>query len=104
MVTRKPHLWYLDVEDKARNQIRGLQSKERQAVFTAIRELLVEENPRYAYDTRKLVEKRFEGLWRKRQGDYRVFFAIETGHVVVDKFEYKGIVTIVEVLHRKDAY
>jgi mRNA-degrading endonuclease RelE of RelBE toxin-antitoxin system len=60
---RSPHLWHLEVEKRARDQIRRLQAKERQAVFQAIRELLIAENPQRANDVRKLVEKRFEGLW-----------------------------------------
>ena len=104
MTKRSSHLWYLEVEDRARDQIRGLQAKDRQAIFQGIRELLIAENPQRANDTRKLVEKRFEGLWRKRQGDYRIFFAVETGQITVDKFTYRGKVMIVEVLNRKEAY
>lgn len=104
MTPRRPHLWQLEVERKALDQIRELQPKDRAAVFQGIRELLIEENPRAASNTRKLVEKRFEGLWRKRQGNYRIFFAVESGEVVVDNFNYRGKVIIVEVVDRKDAY
>lgn len=104
MPSDNPHLWFLDVEDRALDQIRELTAKERQAIFRAIRELLTAENPYRANDVRKLVEKRFEGLWRKREGDYRIFFAVEAGQITVDKFTYWGKVVIVEVLNRKEAY
>lgn len=103
-MTSSSHRWYLEVDERARDQIGALSSSDRRAVFQSIRELLIAENPHLASNTRKLTEKRFEGLWRKRQGDYRIFFAIEVGKVIVDKFAYKGKVTIVEVVHRKDAY
>ncbi|MEO8396500.1 MAG: hypothetical protein ABI700_26135 [Chloroflexota bacterium] len=104
MAKHSPHLWHLEVEKRACDQIRDLTSKDRQAVFQGIRELLLAENPQRANDVRKLVEKRFEGLWRKREGDYRIFFALETEAITIDKFTYRGKVIIVEVLNRKEAY
>ncbi|MBI1260038.1 MAG: hypothetical protein GC204_21425 [Chloroflexi bacterium] len=104
MASHSPHLWHLEVEKRARDQIRDLPSKDRRAVFQGIRELLIAENPQRVNDVRKLVEKRFEGLWRKREGDWRIFFALEPGEITVDKFTYRGKVIIVEVLNRKEAY
>lgn len=104
MPTHRSHQWYLEVDEKAREEIRELPANVRRTVFEGIRELLIEDNPTLASNTRKLVEKRFEGLWRKRQGDYRIFFAIDAQRIVVDKFSYRGKVIVVEVLNRKDAY
>jgi hypothetical protein len=67
-MTRNSHQWYLEVTEKARDQIRELPVKDRLAIFEAIRELLVEENPRFAIGTRKLVEKRFGRVVAKTAG------------------------------------
>jgi mRNA-degrading endonuclease RelE of RelBE toxin-antitoxin system len=51
------------------------------ATFRAIAALLLAENPSAVAGVKKLVEKRFDGMWRQRQGDYRIFFEIEPGDV-----------------------
>jgi mRNA-degrading endonuclease RelE of RelBE toxin-antitoxin system len=78
--------------------------QDRRRVFQSIRELLLADNPKALSDVKKLVEVRFEGLWRKRQGDYRIFFTIDVSETIYQGFTYKGVVTIRAVLHRSKAY
>lgn len=99
------HLWFLQVTEHAREDIRNLPtSKQRLAVLAAIAELLKADNPTTSLGVRKLIGERFSGLWRLRQGNYRIFFYIEHGELVDQKFAYKGTLTIVSVTDRKEAY
>lgn len=68
------HKWLLSFEDIVPEQLSDLPTKDRQAVFRSIAQLLQAENPASVQGVKKLIEKRFEGLWRQRQGDYRIFF------------------------------
>ena len=97
------HKWLLQVTDKARKQIRKSSSSDRMAIFGSIAELLESENPKAASDVKKLWGP-LEGQWRKRQGKYRIFFTLQPGEIVQDKFTYKGALTVEAVADRKEAY
>jgi mRNA-degrading endonuclease RelE of RelBE toxin-antitoxin system len=98
------HKWLLTFEAKVPDELSELPPKDRMAIFRSIAELLRSDNPSSVVGVKKLVEKRFEGLWRQRQGDYRIFFEIVSGEVVDQKFIYKGRLNIVSVVHRSQAY
>ena len=98
------HKWYLEVSKTARVQIDGLPLQDRMAVFRSLVEVLVAENPTTLPDVKKLVERKFEGQWRKRQGNYRILFSIESKEIVHEKYLYKGTVTVNSVVHRSKAY
>lgn len=99
-----PHQWHLEVTESAKRQIRKLPQQDRKAIFRGIKQLLSVENPTAIVGVKKLVGPEFEGLWRKRQGKYRIKFFLEVGEVIHNKFTYKGTVIIESVLDRKDAY
>ncbi|MBA3869183.1 MAG: hypothetical protein H0X30_08515 [Anaerolineae bacterium] len=82
------HKWLLTFEEKVPDELSELQS----------------ENPSSVLGVKKLIEKRFEGLWRQRQGDYRIFFEILSGEIIDKKFTYKGKLNIISVVHRSHAY
>lgn len=52
----------------------------------------------------KLREKRFKGLYRRRQGDYRILFEAQPGAIEHQKHVYKGSLWIVQIVPRRDAY
>jgi mRNA-degrading endonuclease RelE of RelBE toxin-antitoxin system len=99
------HKWHLEVTDSARKDIDNLPtSKDVLGVFASIRQLLISENPSMVPGVRKLVEKRFEGQWRQRSGDWRIFFIFDPTEVAFMKYTYKGTVTILGVVRRDRAY
>jgi len=98
------HRWLLSFDDIVPEQLSELSPKDRQAVFRSIAQLLRAENPASAQGVKKLVEKRFEGLWRQRQGDYRIFFRLTSGEITHQKFVYKGSLHLVAIRNRSDAY
>jgi len=98
------HKWLLTFEEKVPDDLSELPSKDRMVNFHSITELLVSDNPSGVTGVKKLVEKRFEGLWRQRQGDYRIFFEIVSGEIIDKNFTYKGKLHIVSIVHRSRAY
>lgn len=98
------HKWLLTFEPEIPNQLRNLPQKDRLAVFVAIAELLESDNPIAVHGVKKLIEKRFEGLGRQRQGNYRIFFELVSGEVSHQDFVYKGRLHLVTILHRSQAY
>ena len=98
------HSWWLTFEDVVPEQLSELTFKDRMAVFRAIAQLLEAENPAAVNGVKKLVEKRFEGLWRHRQGDYRILFTFNSTPIEHLKFWYKGTLHIVAFVHRSEAY
>src|SRR5258708_35277111 len=99
------HKWHLEVTSQAKDQIKALPtSRQRMAIFAAIRELLIAENPTTVPGVRKLVGAHFADQWRQRQGDYRIFFRVQHNEITHRQYSYKGIVTILKVIHRSRAY
>ncbi len=78
------------ISRKARRSIRKLAAKERPRMFEAIK--LLGENPRPT-GCKKI--RGAERTWRIRVGDYRILYDIE---------DQVRVVTIEQVVHRKDAY
>jgi mRNA-degrading endonuclease RelE of RelBE toxin-antitoxin system len=103
-MTMPTHQWHLEVTRTARKHLDELPLQDRMAVFRSLVEVLVAENPTSLPDVKKLVEKKFEGQWRKRQGNYRILFSIESKEIVHEKFTYKGTITVNSVVHRSKAY
>lgn len=98
------YLWYLEWSDEVSDQLSSLPQHDRMAVFGRIAALAFAENPFGVSGVEKLVEKRFEGLRRIRQGNWRIFFRIEPGEVTRQAFTYQGRLIIEAVKDRKDAY
>lgn len=89
----------------AQEQIDQLPPKDRMLIFEKIKDLLNAENPTdpdEVTDIKELSEPRYEGLWRKRAGNWRILYNREIGTVVFDKFEYKGRLLIVNVVNLRD--
>lgn len=82
-------MYKIDVRRLAQRRLDKLPESEFQAVIKAIKELALTPRP-------KGIEKvKTTGLWRIRQGDYRIVFAID------DK---EHIITVVRVGHRREIY
>jgi len=82
-------MYRIDIRRRAQRALDKLPKSDFQAVIEAIQNLTQIPRP-------KGIEKvKTTGLWRIRQGDYRIIFAIDdSGHVV----------TVVHVGHRREIY
>lgn len=94
------HQWLLRVTDQAQAQFDKLPSRNKMAIFNAVRELLEADNPLAVRGVVKVQER--EGVWRCRAGDYRSFFAIESTSVVHQKHEYKGTLFLLVIRKRNE--
>lgn len=90
--------------DDFREAIDKIPDKDRQLVFNKMRQLLEAENPRQLIGVKKLKEKRFEGTYRLRAGNYRILFQIDDGQVIHLEFEYKGTIHFFKIGNRRDIY
>ena len=98
------HNWLLTFDENVPLQLARLPPRDRMAVFRSIAHLLQAENPASVQGVKKLVEKRFEGLWRQRQGNYRIFFELHPGTTVHLSHTYTGRLHLVVIHHRSRAY
>jgi mRNA-degrading endonuclease RelE of RelBE toxin-antitoxin system len=98
------HKWLLSFENYIPEQLRKLPTKDRMAVFRAIAQLLLAENPASVSSVKKLTEKRFDGMLRQRQGDYRILFELQPGKIAHHDLAYKGKLHLVSIVHRSHAY
>lgn len=82
-------MYKIDVRPRAQRSLDKLPESDFQAVIEAIRNLAEAPRPRG-------IEKvKTTGLWRIRQGDYRIIYTID------DKARF---VTVVRVGHRREIY
>jgi len=70
-------------------------------VFRAIREMLNADNPLIASDVLKV--KKYKNVWRKRQGDYRILFTLDSTPVTHDKHTYKGTFHLITIRKRDES-
>ena len=99
---KRSHRWHFDFTERARKQLRTLSSADRMRVFRSIAELLKADDPGLVPGV-KAVKGR-EDVFRQRQGDYRIFFTLETGEIVVMGFTYKGTCYILAVEKHHEGY
>ncbi|MCP4488338.1 MAG: type II toxin-antitoxin system RelE/ParE family toxin [Gammaproteobacteria bacterium] len=86
-------MWTVEFDDAAARELRKLDRKVQQEILRYLRErIATEENPcRFG----KPLTRELAGLWRYRVRDYRVICHIE---------DYKLVVFVVRVAHRKNVY
>jgi mRNA-degrading endonuclease RelE of RelBE toxin-antitoxin system len=101
-MTKVRHKWFLGFDDHVPKQLTKYPASDRIAIFRAIAELLKADNPAAVPGVKKMVETQYAGLYRQRQGDYRILFAIEHGEIVHLKSAYKGRLYLDSVIHRRD--
>lgn len=82
-------MYEVELRRNAKKSLDGLQTQERHRIISAL--LNLEQEPRPIG-----VEKvRGTGLWRIREGDYRLVYHIDDG---------EKIITVVRIGHRRDVY
>ena len=82
-------MYKIDIRRRAQRGLDKLPESDFQAVIVAIKGLAQTPRP-------KGIEKvKTTGLWRIRQGDYRIIFAID---------DNEHLITIVRVGHRREIY
>lgn len=95
-----PPKWLLRITPDARRSLSNLPAKPHASVLKALDELLSSDNPYRARNTLKIEDS--EGLWRKRQGDFRLLFALNTQPITHEGVTYKGALTLVDVRKRDE--
>jgi len=82
-------MYKIELRRKAQNSLDKLPKNDFEAIISDVRKLA--DNPRP-----KGVEKiKIAGLWRIRQGDYRIVYAID---------DSQKLVTILRIGHRREIY
>jgi mRNA-degrading endonuclease RelE of RelBE toxin-antitoxin system len=97
--------WLLVIEDAAQEQVDELSHNDLMLVFDKLTELLNADNPtdkNEVTDVKRLKAPEYEGLWRKRAGDWRILYRVQPGHVIHLKWEYKGRLILAAVVNRRD--
>jgi mRNA-degrading endonuclease RelE of RelBE toxin-antitoxin system len=113
-VSPAPNLWRREVvaSDRAEKLLRNVQPKaevnvERlptkiaQGIIDTIIQMLFSENSLTLPNVIKVQGS--DNLWRRRKGDYRILFSLDTDPVVVDGIHYKGWLVIVTVRKRDES-
>jgi mRNA-degrading endonuclease RelE of RelBE toxin-antitoxin system len=96
------HQWFLRVTPRAQEHVDQLPtSKIRLAVFGCLREMLNADNPLALIDVEKV--QSMPGVWKRRQGDYRLFFSIDSQPVTDQRFSYKGTLILLMVRKRDES-
>ena len=91
------HKWLIEWTDNALDSLAGLAPKNRLRVFDIVAELAKAEDPTRVQGVGTLKAERDKGTWKRRKGDYRIFFMFETDEVVHLKFRYKGTLYILDI-------
>ena len=97
-----PHKWCLKFEDGFLDQFSNLDQKTKKIGYRQIQALLEADNP---YGLPKVLKVKSQGeLRRIRVGNYRLFFIIEDGEAICEKSIFQGVLWLVKIKDRKDAY
>ena len=99
MMRRPRQHWKIDAHATAWKQFNALTYPQKQGVFAALLPVLEANDPAHASGVRDLQGK-LAGYYRVRARDHRVIFEIRrtpTGR-------FRGIIYIIAILDRKDAY
>lgn len=71
------------------------------AIFRSIREMLQAENPLLVSDVLKV--RTYRNVWRRRQGNYRIFFTLNSQPVTHNEHQYKGIFYLLTIRKRDES-
>ena len=86
-------LWTVEFDDRARRELRKLDTPTQQTILRYLRERVAgSPDPR---QFGKPLRKKLAGLWRYRIGDYRLICRLEEGRLVV---------FVIRVGHRPEIY
>ena len=78
--------------DKAKKQLKKLDSSISKRILDYLEQLELIDNPR---SRGKALTSNLSGLWRYRVGDYRIFCRI---------YDDKLVITVIEIAHRSTIY
>lgn len=98
------HNYLGDYTESFRSELDNIPDKDKQLIFSKMRQLLEADDPRQVTGAKKLREKRFAGMYRLRAGNYRVFFQVIDKAVIHLDFQYRGTITFITVGNRSDIY
>jgi len=83
-------MYRVKMQRRARRSLERLPKKDHDSVLGAVKDLANNPRPR---DVAKI--KSAEGMWRVRQGDYRIVYDID---------DNQKIITVLDIDHRKQVY
>jgi mRNA-degrading endonuclease RelE of RelBE toxin-antitoxin system len=95
--------WFIDIDPKARRQLKKLPPKAQAGVLREINTLAAADNP-LALTKVKHVEGRQPKQYRRTAWPYRIFFRIESGVVIEANVQYKGLLIITGVYYQHEGY
>jgi len=96
--------WWLRLNRAVRDELRQLPASTRKTFFRQLRLLLEADDPYLLPFVEKLKDKRFEGVQRFRAGNFRVKFIVQAETIMRERHTYKGVLFIVAISDRKEAY
>ncbi|MGA2569019.1 MAG: type II toxin-antitoxin system RelE/ParE family toxin [Terracidiphilus sp.] len=85
--------WTVEFDDRARRELRKLDSSVQQEILRYLRERIAGSSDPKQFG--KPLRKNLAGLWRYRVGDYRLICRLEDDHFVV---------LVIKIGHRRDVY
>lgn len=104
-MSRNPaYQWLLIIEPPAQQIFDRLAPSVKRTIFRHLRDLLSADDPYSLPMVEMLKAVKFERTRKFRAGNYRVVFAIESGTFNHLKHEYKGVLYMLDIWERKDAY
>ena len=97
--------WHLIFTDEAREQIDALTREDMMLIFEKIADLANVHDPyslEEVTDIKKLRDRKYQGLWRKRAGDWRILYRVDINPLIHLKVEYKGRLVVTQIVNRRD--
>ncbi|GIK67329.1 MAG: hypothetical protein BroJett018_51230 [Chloroflexota bacterium] len=104
MSRNPPHQWLLIIEPPAQEMFDTLTPSVKRTIFRHLRELLQADDPYNLTFVEMLRETKYQRMRKFRAGNFRVLYAIESVSITHLKHEYKGVLYLLDIWERKDAY
>ena len=86
-------LWTVEIDDRARRELRKLDRKIQQDILRYLRERIAGSSDPRQFG--KPLRMNLAGLWRYRVGDYRIICRLEQDRLIV---------LVIKVAHRREVY
>lgn len=96
--------WLLILQPEAKASFDELPSSGKHLIWARLQQLLESSTPYLLPMVQMLKDKRFHRSRKFRAGDYRVLFTIEDNEITHQKHTYKGVLIIIAISNRRDAY
>ena len=99
-----PHKWHFQFTPAAFTAFQSMQPGHKRSLLHSLRQLVNADDPYTLPFVEMLQAERFHRLRKFRVGPYRVFFAVRREEIIHEKHPYRGVVVIVDIRSRREAY